>query len=76
MNYILKTLLIGLVISLVFMIFGYNSRISYNCNMKDGTKGFKLILYLIMANVLGPIYTMYYYFYKLPIANKGISCLH
>ena len=75
MNYILKTFLIGIFFCIGFIILGYNSRISYNCNIKEGVKGFKLILYLVIANVLGPLYTIYYYLYKFPIANKGKSCL-
>ena len=73
MNYIIKTILIGIGIFFLCLSIGLNTRISYNCGLKDNVSIPSGIFYIIIANILGPLYTIYYFFYRSSI--KGKSCL-
>lgn len=72
MNYIIKIILIGILFFYIFFNLGLNSRISIQCCLNDKFGIFPTIFYLIFANILGPLYLIYYFFYR--STYIGASC--
>lgn len=74
MNYIVNTILVGILFFFIFFNLTLNSRISINCCMNDKFTIIPSIFYVLIANLLGPLYLIYYFFYRSTYIGHSCYC--
>lgn len=66
----MSILFISIGLLFVSILLGLTTRISINCSIKDNFTLGTSIIYILVANILAPLYLIYYFFYRSSIKDK------